>query len=92
MRALLKRLKQQLEASGELNAAEAHSAGPAPEVPLDDPGWDESDVDDVSGGILPAAEMRKAREEETEHLHGQGVYEVVRLEDCIGERARSSLE
>ena len=60
-RAVLKCLKKELEARGELNSVDACSAGPVPEIPTVDPDWEEQYIDDVNGGILPAEEVRKAR-------------------------------
>ena len=61
VRAVLKCLKRELEERGELNAVDAYSAGPVPEIPAVDPEWEERHVDDVNGGVLPKEKVEKAR-------------------------------
>ena len=82
VRAVLKYLKKELEARGELNSVDAYSAGPVPEIPTVDPDWEEQCIDDVNGGILPAEEVRKARALEMDYLHKQQVYRVVPISEC----------
>ena len=61
VRTVLKCLKRELEERGELNAVDAYSAGPVPEIPTVDPEWEERHVDDVNGGVLPKEKVEKAR-------------------------------
>ena len=59
VRAVLKYLKRELEERGELNAVDAYSAGPVPEVPTVDPEWEERYVDDVNGGVLQKRKSKR---------------------------------
>ena len=86
VRAVLKCLKRELEERGELNAADAHSAGPVPEMPTIDPEWEERCVDDVNGGVLPKEEVAKATSVEMQYLHKQEVYLPVPIEQCFEEK------
>ena len=52
-------MKRELEERGELNAVDAYSAGPVPEVPTVDPEWEERYVDDVNGGVLQKRKSKR---------------------------------
>ena len=71
-----------------MNAADAYSAGPVPEVPTVDPEWEERYVDDVNGGVLPKEEVEKARSVEMQYLHKQEVYLPVPIEQCFEETGK----
>ena len=92
VRAVLKCLKDELVSRGELNAADAYSAGPVPELPTVDPEWEEQYVDDVNGGILPRKEVEKAREVEMQYLHKQEVYTPVPIEQCFEDTGKPPIK
>ena len=92
VRAVLKCLKRELEERGELNAVDACSAGPVPEIPTVDPEWEERYVDDVNGGVLPKEEVEKARSVEMQYLHKQEVYLPVPIEQCFEETGKPPIK
>jgi len=85
-------LKRELEERGELNAVDACSAGPVPEIPTVDPEWEERYVDDVNGGVLPKEEVEKARSVEMQYLHKQEVYLPVPIEQCFEETRKPPIK
>eukprot|EP00435_Cladocopium_sp_Y103_P011546 s12_g3.t1 len=92
VRAVLQCFKQELEDRGELNAADAYSAGPIPEIPTVDPEWEERYGDDVNGGVLPKEEVEKARSVEMQYLHKQEVYLPVPIEQCFQETGKPPIK
>ena len=81
VKAVLRCLKTQLEGKGEISSAEFNSSGPIPEEKhLEEAA--EMFWDDVNGGWLPPAEVRKARDLELDYLRRQAVYEKRPISEC----------
>ncbi len=85
VKAVLKGLRDQLRADGEISAFEEYAAGPTPEHPWFE-GLEEdwqTFVDDSAGTPLRTDLVMAARQEELEWIRSEGIYRKVPLRVCL---------